>query len=849
MLSEPGGSLLQRWLTSLSLSQKLLGGLLAISLVVTSIATVSAYEVFRSRAEAERLADLSHYVKERTRSEQAIFDQLRAKQAAATPALMERLDHADGPALEAQFDRLFPLQADGTRRSAPEIRDGTQAPGGDRLYGMTGFVKDGRSLSPEMKRILMAAAYVVRASGEAERKRFDNFYFTTPNNQIVMFAPDHPEKLDFYAKTAPASLDMRGMDLVKASLPQNNPTGIMSCTKLTPLLTDPKHKAMVSACVTPVYVGGRQVGAWAVTVPMGSYFMQTIKDVLPDATNLIITNQGQLIAYPGFSSEAAVTAPVIADYEKRFQLTTLAKRIRETGREFGAIESPDGTRLIAFGQVDERWYFLMSVSRAAVVQGARMAALPILLVGLLAALGQIALTLSWARSLVVRPLERLVAEAREEAPAEGPDLAQRGDEIGALARALAEERHQSQALTLGLEARVAERTAELDRANQAKSAFLATMSHELRTPLNGVIALSDLLAKRQTTDEDREMASLIIASGRLLEQVLTDILDFSKIEAGQMSLNAETFDLTACVRRVAELHRASAEAKGLTLSWTVDTAAAGGVRGDEVRLSQILSNLLSNAVKFTEIGEVCLAVSRDASGVVITVRDTGIGFSEAEGERLFKRFSQADASVTRRFGGTGLGLAICASLAELMGGAVSATSTPGEGSTFRVSLPLAAADLVVADEAAGIDASAMALPGCRVLLAEDHPANQRVVALVLEPFGVELTIVGDGALAIEAEAAGEFDAILMDLHMPNVDGLTAIRAIRKAEAARGARRTPIIALTADAMAEHVAATRAAGADAHMSKPIRPDGLVRGLAEVIAAAAAGEEPASADAAAG
>jgi len=819
------------------LSQKLLGGLLAISLAVTTVTAVSAYEVFRSRVQQERLDELSHYVKERTRSEQAIFDQLRSKQEAATPALIERLENARPGELESRFDRYFPLAADGTRRSAPAIRTGIDQGDGDQLYGMTGFVADGRGINADTKRLLMAAAYVVRASGEAERNRFDNFYFVTADNQIVMFAPDHPEKLDFYGLKAPPNLDMRKMDLVQSSLPANNPAGTMSCTKLTPLLTDPTHRAMVSACVTPVYLDGRYVGAWAVTVPMGSYFMQTIKDVLPGATNLIITDKGELIAYPGFTSEHAVTAPVIAGYEKRFQITELARRLTASKREFGAIASPDGQQLIAFGHIDARWFFLMSVSKAQVLMGARMAALPILIVGLLAALGQIALTLFWARALVVRPLERLAAEASEpDAPQDGPDLQARGDEIGALARALAEERRQSHELTTGLEERVAERTAELDRANQAKSAFLATMSHELRTPLNGVIALSDLLAKRQTTDEDREMASLIIASGRLLEQVLTDILDFSKIEAGRMQLSVEPFDLAACVRRVSELHRAAAEAKGLTLVWTVDPAAAGGVLGDEVRLSQILSNLLSNAVKFTSQGEVSLSVERDAGGLTFIVRDSGIGFTPEEGARLFKRFSQADASVTRRFGGTGLGLAICASLAELMGGAVGATSTPGQGSTFTLALPLPAVDLAEAADDDADGASALTLAGAKVLLAEDHPANQRVVALVLEPFGVDLTIVGDGAQAIAAEAEGAFDAILMDLHMPEVDGLTAIRTIRAAEAGRGdGRRTPIIALTADAMAEHVAASHAAGADAHMSKPIRPDGLIQGLAEVLAGA--------------
>jgi signal transduction histidine kinase/ActR/RegA family two-component response regulator len=437
----------------------------------------------------------------------------------------------------------------------------------------------------------------------------------------------------------------------------------------------------------------------------------------------------------------------------------------------------------------------------------------------------------------VNPLERLVRDAAGTPDRESVSdpLEARSDEIGELARALAAERACSQALTTGLEDRVRERTAELDRANQAKSSFLATMSHELRTPLNGVIALSHLLAERQTSAEEKEMAALIISSGRLLEQVLTDILDFSKIEAGQLVLDEAPFDLGVCLRRVAELHRATAEAKGLSLTWRVDDGATGMVMGDELRITQVLSNFLSNAVKFTEQGSVSLEASRQGEGVLFAVRDSGIGFPAEAGERLFQRFEQADASITRRFGGTGLGLAICASLAELMGGRVWAESEPGSGSTFyaQINLPPTQADSGTRREEAA-EAGAL-LRACRVLLAEDHPVNQRVVSLILEPLGVDLVIVGDGAEAIQAEASGHFDVILMDLHMPRVDGLTAIRTIRAAEAARSAPPTPIVALTADALAEHVAATRAAGADFHLAKPIRPDALVAIVAGILAAA--------------
>jgi signal transduction histidine kinase/ActR/RegA family two-component response regulator len=832
---------LQARLKSLSLSQKLLGGLLAISLAFTATGSIAAYVMFRDRSEQIKVADLSFYVKQRTKSEQAIFEEVRGKHLSATQALAERYDGSDPKQAVRDFDRFFPMQADGTRRGSSEIATGV-ASGGDRLYGLAAFIADGAAVSAEEKRLIMVATYVVRSSGEADRRIFDNFYFVTPSNRMVIFAPDHPEKIDFYGHRAPADLNLAKLDFVQMTLPKNNPQAATGCTKLTPLLTDPTHKSMLSACVTPVYLHGRYVGAWADSMQMGSHFLSAMRETLPGATNLIIDEQGSLIAYPGFVSTAYVTAPAVHTKEAKLQLHEVARRIRAQNREFGVLDSPDGKDLIAFGHIDARWYFLITVPKAALNKAASQSALPLLAIGLLGALTQAGLILFWARSLFVKPLEHLVRDA---AGAGGDQAATdrletRTDEIGDLARALAAERATAQALATGLEDRVRERTAELDRANQAKSSFLATMSHELRTPLNGVVALSHLLAKRQTTDEDREMAALIISSGRLLEQVLTDILDFSKIEAGQLSLNSETFDLEVCVRRVAELHRAAAEAKGLKLEWCVDEAAAGGVLGDELRITQVLSNFLSNAVKFTDRGLISVDVSRNPEGVRFAVRDTGIGFPEEVGMRLFHRFEQADASITRRFGGTGLGLAICASLAEMMDGRVWAASQPGVGSVFFAQLPLAVADLSsVAAEEPGPHAGAL-LTGRRVLLAEDHPVNQRVVALILEPMGVELTIVADGEQAIKAEAAGRYDAILMDLHMPKVDGLAAIRAIRAAEASRSAPRTPIVALTADALAEHVAATRAAGADHHLAKPIRPEALIEVLAEVMTDTASREE---------
>ena len=319
------------------------------------------------------------------------------------------------------------------------------------------------------------------------------------------------------------------------------------------------------------------------------------------------------------------------------------------------------------------------------------------------------------------------------------------------------------------------------------------------------------------------------SSGRLLEQVLGDILDVSKIEAGQFQLSPAPFDLVQLVRGMAELHAASAEAKHLTLRWSVSPEAEGSYKGDAGRISQILSNLLANAVKFTAKGEVSLEVDRQGEALRFVVRDTGVGFDDTVRDRLFKRFVQADQSITRQFGGTGLGLSICAALAEMMQGSISAETKPGKGARFEVVLPLPrCAD--VADVAVEEDRE-ISLEGMRVLVAEDHPTNRKVVEIVLEPFGVELTMVEDGQAALDALEQGRFDAVLMDMQMPVLDGLSATRAIRAREKASGAAPILVVMLTANAMEEHVASERAAGADLHLAKPLRPGQLLEALARV------------------
>jgi signal transduction histidine kinase len=385
-------------------------------------------------------------------------------------------------------------------------------------------------------------------------------------------------------------------------------------------------------------------------------------------------------------------------------------------------------------------------------------------------------------------------------------------------------------------ARAAEESqAAAEDVSNAKTAFLASMSHEVRTPLNGVLGMASLLQITNLNADQQEMVNTIDQSGRALLTILDDILDFSRMESGTLELDSEPFEPEAVARRAAALFDARARAKELTIRVEGTTPP---VHGDAVRWQQVLLNLVGNALKFTTRGEIVVRLSAHRQGdqlsLTAAVRDTGIGMSEDALQRLFRPFEQADASTTRKYGGTGLGLAISQRLAHAMGGAISVTSAVGVGSEFvlttlhnaSTAVPRPEAD-PDADPGRPGDAS-----GLRVLVAEDNVVNARIVSKMLQSLGTaDILVVPDGRAALRAlEFDGEFDLVLMDVEMPDIDGLEATRQWREIERACGIARVRIVALTANVFADDRAMAESAGMDDYLTKPLQRTALQRILAE-------------------
>ncbi len=703
------------------------------------------------------------------------------------------------PVSEAEFSHLYETLADGSTRLRKEAFNGLQRPDGTYSRHISGFVgiRQGQ-IDADLRQRLVLSWRLLDRFGPAWVNRFANLYVHSPENFNIVYWPGLPWGLN-----AEAGLNMALEEWMDIATPHNNP---QRATVWTGMYFDPTANEWMVSAEAPVDLEGRHLATLGQDILLNALFKRVFDDHLTGAKNFIIRPDGRLVAHPDKIQEMDAAKGVLEvqkmdDPVLSSMYTQLKAALPAGGPSSALLDDQRNDAFVAVARLDgPDWWFVTVYPKSLLTSTARQTATFILGLSVVALLLELLALYLVLRRKVVQPLQAFVEASRKVAQGDHHAVASgalalpegRRDEIGVLARTFRSMARQVDENSETLERKVEARTQQLalamddvHKANQAKSSFLARMSHEIRTPMNAVMGMSRLALKTDLSTKQRDYLDKIFTSAESLLNIINDVLDFSKIEAGRMALETIPFHLLDVFKSVASVVSLRAQSKGLELLFDVAPDVPRHLQGDALRLGQVIINLATNAVKFTEQGEVVLrvrCVSRTPQQVHVcfTVLDSGTGVAADRLEALFEPFTQADDSITRKYGGTGLGLAICKELVEMMGGSMAVDSVLGQGSAFSFTVPLALNTQVDGDgqHCPVVDG----LHTARALVVDDNAMARKVLTGMLSQMGLrpDSAASGEEGLAMIRQAqthADPYALMLLDCNMPGIDGVETARRI------------------------------------------------------------------------
>ncbi len=830
-----------------SITWRILSAQLITALTISLVATLVASVIFLQTQRERQIAQLSELMVERTSRVRDLFEEISRTHEAALTGLNERLQRFTAGDAEREFDRLFPLREDGSRRSTDAMFDGFIDAEGDYHRGVAVYMNPPSPANGEQRRLLVSAYSVVDRSGEMLTGDVENIYFFTPRNELIISAASRADRMMFYRHEAVAEeLDISARDFAQLVLPENNPDGGFVCDELSQFVSIQTREALTTGCFTPVRVNGVHLGAFGTTLQISNWFAEALATGdSRDATRIVLGGEGDLIAHSAMF-QGDITQARIDEITEALGVENVFSAMQASGEHRGIIDMAGGEWIIAYDYLEgPGWYFATLVDRSAFSRDAMREAIIIISLGAVGIALQALVLYLLLFGQVIKPVQRLArafgADRSEASETENlDDLREEQGEIGELARTLERQQALTDQSLEALEQRVAERTEALEKANRAKNEFISNMSHELRTPLNGIYGLAQAMESELKDEKTKAMARMIKTSGETLTLLLNDILDMSKIEAGRLELALKPGNIRELLNEVHDLFEQQAHSAGLRFELEIDDSLPDWGLIDALRVRQILSNLISNAIKFTASGSVHLKASAEQKGkrymMRIDVIDTGIGMSEEVCQRLFTPFTQADSGTATRFGGTGLGLYISRSLAELMKGRIDVISKEGAGSTFSFCFDMAG---VVREDEGHASATPAQLAereeyallrNIKILLVEDNAINRQVARAFLKPVADVIIDAENGQIALDKLESESVDLVLMDVRMPVMGGFDATRQIRNAD--KPYATLPIVALTANAGEDDARACFDVGMDAFASKPLTPLALFDAMKQAL-----------------